>query len=212
MVGAILGGLSAIASGLSAIQNFQQSKQAERAANLFGNQLANIKETNVFRGIQSPDISSLQAQQTAAQTAQATQAIQGMGPEGAAQAANIYQAGLQQNAANMQAQAQMDYQNQMAKAQAEQDVQFRNVTAQRNVTEDRLIGAQRAAAQAKLNTQNQIQNAIGGVSMAAGDIISMSKNKTGSGSAPVSSTDEGLLQGLTRNQIAGLSNFQNPLY
>lgn len=174
MVGAILGGLSAIASGLSAIQNFQQSKQAERAANLFGNQLANIKETNVFRGIQSPDISGLQAQQTAAQTAQATQAIQGMGPEGAAQAANIYQAGLQQNAENMQRQAQMDYNTQIAKAQAEQDVQFRNVQAQRDITEARLMGAQQKASDTYNAGMAGIQGVVGGLGMAAGDIAGLS--------------------------------------
>lgn len=175
MIGAILGGLSAVASGISAIQNFQQAKQADKAAQMFGNQLANIKETNVFRGIQAPDISALQAQQTAAQTAQATQAAQGMGPEGAAQVANIYQAGLQQNAENMQRQAQIDYQNQLTKAEAEQGVQYRNLQAQRDLATARLEGAQYAKYQAKKNMQQGIQGAIGGLGMAAGDIAGLSQ-------------------------------------
>jgi hypothetical protein len=145
MIGAILGGLSAVASGISAIQNFQQAKQAQKTANMFGQQLQGIKETNALLGLKTPDISGLQAQQTAAQTAQATQAIQGMGPEGAAQAANIYQAGLQQNAENMQRQAEADFQTDLAKRQNEQQVQYRNVTAQRDLATSRLEGAQQAA-------------------------------------------------------------------
>jgi hypothetical protein len=146
MIGAILGGLSAVASGISAIQNFQQAKQAQKTANMFGQQLQGIKETNALLGLKTPDISGLQAQQTAAQTAQATQAIQGMGPEGAAQVANIYQAGLQQNAENMQRQAEADFQTDLAKRQNEQQVQFRNVTAQRDLATSRLEGAQQQAA------------------------------------------------------------------
>jgi hypothetical protein len=146
MIGAILGGLSAVASGISAIQNFQQAQQAQKSANMFGQQLQGIKETNALLGLKTPDISGLQAQQTAAQTAQATQAIQGMGPEGAAQAANIYQAGLQQNAENMQRQAEADFQTDLAKRQNEQQVQFRNVTAQRDLATSRLEGAQQQAA------------------------------------------------------------------
>jgi hypothetical protein len=173
MVGAILGGLSAVASGISAIQNFQQAKQAQRAANMFGQQLQNIKEINAFKGLQAPDISGLQAQQTAAQTAQATQAIQGMGAEGAAQAANIYQAGLQQNAENMQRQAQMNFDVDLAKRQAEQGVQQRNLQAQRDLLEARLTGSQTAAAQARMNAQQGIQGMIGGLGMVAGDIAGL---------------------------------------
>jgi hypothetical protein len=146
MIGAILGGLSAVASGISAIQNFQQAKQAQKTANMFGQQLQGIKETNALLGLKSPDISGLQAQQTAAQTAQATQAIQGMGPEGAAQAANIYQAGLQQNAENMQRQAEADFRTDLAKRQNEQQVQFRNISAERALATSRLEGAQQQAA------------------------------------------------------------------
>ena len=144
MIGAILGGLSAVASGISAIQNFQQAKQAQKSANMFGQQLQGIKETNALLGLKSPDISGLQAQQTAAQTAQAIQAVQS--PEGAAQVANIYQAGLQQNAENMQRQAEADFQTDLAKRQNEQQVQFRNVTAQRDLATSRLEGAQQQAA------------------------------------------------------------------
>ena len=173
MVGAILGGLSAVASAISIIQNNQGLQKAQKAANMWGQQLQGIKETNVFTGLKSADISGLQAQQTAAQTAQATQAIQGMGPEGAAQAANIYQAGLQQNAENMQRQAQMDYQTELAKREAEQGVQYRNVAAQRDLAAARLEGAQADVAQRRANVQQGVQGLVGGLGMAAGDIAGL---------------------------------------
>lgn len=206
MIGAILGGLSAVASGISAIQNFQQQKQAQRAANMFGQQLQNIKETNVFNGLQAPDISGLQAQQTAAQTAQATQAIQGMGPEGAGQVANLYQAGLEQNAENMQRQAQMNFDVEVAKKQAEQGVQQRNLQAQRDLGYYRLQGAQEAAAQARANKQQAIQGIAGGLGMAAGDILAMSNPYPSGESTPVSSIAEAKKRGLTDEQIQLYSN------
>jgi hypothetical protein len=179
MIGAILGGLSAVASGISAIQNFQQAQQAQKSANMFGQQLQGIKETNALLGLKSPDISGLQAQQTAAQTAQATQAIQGMGPEGAAQAANIYQAGLQQNAENMQRQAEADFQTDLAKRQNEQQVQFRNIAAQRQFKQDQLEGAQAEAAQRRANVQSGIEGLVGGLGMAGTDFLTSEKGDYG---------------------------------
>ena len=96
-----------------------------------------------------------------------------MGAEGAAQVANIYQAGLQQNAENMQRQAQMNFDVDLAKKQAEQNVQFRNVQAQRDLVESRLAGAQKASAQSRLNAQQGIQGMVGGLGMVAGDIVGL---------------------------------------
>jgi hypothetical protein len=179
MIGAILGGLSAVASGISAIQNFQQAQQAQKSANMFGQQLQGIKETNALLGLKSPDISGLQAQQTAAQTAQATQAIQGMGPEGAAQVANIYQAGLQQNAENMQRQAEANFQTDLAKKQNEQQVQYRNIAAQRQFKQDQLEGAQAEAAQRRANVQSGIEGLVGGLGMAGTDFLTSEKGDYG---------------------------------
>lgn len=174
MIGAILGGLSAVASGISAIQNFQQAKQADKAAEAFGKQLEGIKETNVFAALQAPDISSLSAQRTAQQTAGATQAVQGMGAEGAAQIANIYQAGREADAQTAQQQAQLNLNVESMKKQAEQDVQYRNIQAQRDLATARLEGAQTAAAQSKMNAQQGIQGLVGGLGMAVGDIAGLS--------------------------------------
>ena len=175
MIGAILGGLSAVASGISAIQNFQQAKQAQKTANMFGQQLQGMKETNALLGLKSPDISGLQAQQTAAQTAQATQAIQGMGPEGAAQAANIYQAGLQQNAENMQRQAEADFQTDLAKSQNEQQVQFRNTSVERALATSRLEGAQQAASDRYNAGISGVTGAVSGLGNAVAGLATSSQ-------------------------------------
>jgi hypothetical protein len=166
MIGAILGGLSAVASGISAIQNFQQAQQAQKSANMFGQQLQGIKETNALLGLKSPDISGLQAQQTAAQTAQAIQAVQS--PEGAAQVANIYQAGLQQNAENMQRQAEADFQTDLAKRQNEQQVQYRNISAERALAGSRLEGAQTAASEFKTRANENLTAGLTGLGKAIG--------------------------------------------
>ena len=166
MIGAILGGLSAVASGISAIQNFQQAQQAQKSANMFGQQLQGIKETNALLGLKSPDISGLQAQQTAAQTAQAIQAVQS--PEGAAQVTNIYQAGLQQNAENMQRQAEADFQTDLAKRQNEQQVQYRNISAERALAGSRLEGAQTAASEFKTRANENLTAGLTGLGKAIG--------------------------------------------
>lgn len=167
MIGAVLGGLSAVASGLSAIKNFQAAQDAQKSANLYGQQLAGIAEADKYKALKSADISSLAAQQTAAQTAQATQAVQGMGPEGAAQVANIYQAGLQQDAQTMTEQAKLDAQMELQKAEGAQGVEARNIAAQRAFKESQLQGAQQAAADRYNAGIAGVTGAISGLGTAA---------------------------------------------
>jgi hypothetical protein len=164
----LLGTAQALASGISIIQNLNSAQKARKEAAVYGQQLQDIKETNTLLGLKSPDISGLQAQQTAAQTAQATQAIQGMGPEGAAQVANIYQAGLQQNAENMQRQAEADFQTDLAKRQNEQQVQFRNISAERALVGSRLEGAQTAASEFKTRANENLTAGLTGLGKAIG--------------------------------------------
>ena len=129
----------------------------------------------MLSGLKTPDISGLQSQQMAAQTAQATQAVQGMGPEGAGQVANIYQAGLQQDAENMQRQAEANFQTDLAKRQNEQDVQYRNVTAQRDLATSRLEGAQTAAADRYNAGIAGVTGAISGLGNAAAGLATSSQ-------------------------------------
>lgn len=185
MVGAILGGLSAVASGISAIQNFQQARQADKAAEAFGNKLQGMMEVNKMAALQAPDLASLSRQQTAQQTAGATQAIQGMGAEGAAQIANIYQAGREAEAQTAQQQAQINLDVESTKAQAAQNIEYRNLERQRELEAMRLQGAQQKAAEKRMAGQQAIGGLIGGLGMAAGDIAGLTNYKPGS--APASS-------------------------
>ena len=180
MVGAILGGLSAVASGISAIQNFQQAKQAQKAAEAFGNKLQGMMEVNKMAALQAPDLAALSRQQTAQQTAGATQAIQGMGPEGAAQIANVYQAGREAEAQTAQQQAQINFDVEAAKAQAAQNIEYRNLERQRELETARLEGAQADLDQRRKNTQDLLGQTIGGLGMAAGDILGLSAFDYGS--------------------------------
>lgn len=173
MVGAILGGLSAVASGISAIQNFQQAKQADRAAQAFADNLKGMLEVDKMAALQAPDLAALSSQQTAQQTASATQAVQGMGAEGAAQIANIYQAGQQAEAQTAQQQAALNLDVEAMKAQAAQNVEFRNLERQREFEAMRLMGAQERAAEKRLAGQQAIGGLIGGIGMAAGDIAGL---------------------------------------
>jgi hypothetical protein len=167
MIGAVLGGLSAVASGLAAIKNFQSAQDAQKSANLYGQQFAGISEADKYKALKSRDISSLAAQRTAAQTAQATQAVQGMGPEGAAQVANIYQAGLQQDAQTAMDQAAMDAQMELKKAEGAQGVEARNIAAQRAFKTSQLEGAQTAASDLYNAGIAGVTGAISGLGTAA---------------------------------------------
>jgi len=146
MIGAILGGLSAVASSIAAIKNFQSAQDAQKSANLYGQQFAGITETDKYKAVKSADISSLLNQQTAAQTSQAIQAVQGMGPEAAAGVVGIIN--QQSNEANLKAQeeqAKLDAQIALSKAEGAQGVEARNIAAQRDLATSRLEGAQQAA-------------------------------------------------------------------
>jgi hypothetical protein len=162
----LLGTAQALASGISIIQNLNSAQKARKEAAVYGQQLQDIKETNTLLGLRAPDISGLQAQQTAAQTAQSIQAVQS--PEGAAQVANIYQAGLQQNAENMQRQAEADFQTDLAKRQNEQQVQYRNISAERALAGSRLEGAQTAASEFKTRANENLTAGLTGLGNAIG--------------------------------------------
>ena len=174
MISAILGGATAIASGISAIQNFQQAKVDSQAAAAAANRLMGLQEQNKMAALQAPDISSLKSQQNAQQAATATQALQGMGPEGAANVANLYQASLQDQAQTAQDQAAMNAQVEQMKAQSAQGVESRNIANQRAVEEARLQGAQQSAADRRSAGNAAIGGIASGLGMAAEDIIAMS--------------------------------------
>lgn len=174
MVGAILGGATALASGISAIVNFQQAKTDSKAAEAAANRLMGMQEVDKMAALQTPDLASLARQQTAQQTAGATQAVQGMGAEGAAQIANIYQAGREAEAQTTKDQAALNLDVEAMKAQAAQNVEFRNLERKREIETARLAGAQQSAADKRAAGMSGIEGAFAGAGMAVEDIIAMS--------------------------------------
>ncbi len=175
MIGAILGGATALASGISAITNFAQAKKDSQAAEAAANRMMGMQETDKMAALQSPDLSSLRLQQTAQQAATATQALQGMGAEAAiGGVANLQQGIAQETAQTTMDQAAMDAQIAQLKAQAAQNIEYRNLERKREIEAARLAGSQQSAADRRAAGMSGIEGAFAGAGMAIQDIIAMS--------------------------------------
>jgi hypothetical protein len=170
MIGAIIAGAGALVSAGMAIKNNQNSRAASEAAAVYANQLKGMKETNLMAALQSPDIMKLLNQQTAQQAASATQAIQGGGPEAAAQIAALNKGVLDANAEAAIMQSKQNYQRDAAVLTNAQEVENRNIIAQRALVNSQLAGSQKAAANYANMASNNIEGAISGLSTAAGGL------------------------------------------
>jgi hypothetical protein len=153
-----------------AIKNNQNSRAASEAAAVYANQLKGMKETNLMAALQSPDIMKLLNQQNAQQAASATQAIQGGGPEAAAQIAALNKGVLDANAEAALMQSKQNYQRDAAVLTNAQEVENRNIIAQRALVNSQLTGSQKAAANYADMASKNIEGAISGLSTAAGGL------------------------------------------
>jgi hypothetical protein len=167
MIGAIIAGAGALVSAGMAIKNNQNSRAASEAAAVYANQLKGMKETNLMAALQSPDIMKLLNQQNAQQAASATQAIQGGGPEAAAQIAALNKGVLDANAEAALMQSKQNYQRDAAVLANAQEVENRNITEQRKLVNSQLAGSQKAAANYANMASNNIEGAISGLGTAA---------------------------------------------
>jgi hypothetical protein len=143
-----------------------------------------MKETNLMAALQSPDIMKLLNQQTAQQAASATQAIQGGGPEAAAQISALNKSVLDANAEAAIMQAKQDYQRDAVVLDNAQEVEDRNMKAQRELVKSQLTGSQKAAANYADMASGNIEGAISGLGTVAGaldpDILAyLNKKKVG---------------------------------
>lgn len=173
--GVVLGGATALWSGVSAIINFQQAKTDAKSAEAAAKRLMGMEEVDKMAAIQTQDISSLSRERTARQTAEATQAFQGMGPEAAiGGVANLYQAGREAEAQTAEKQAALNLDVEMAKAQAAQGVEWRNLERKREIEAARLAGAQLSASDRRTAGLNDLTGVFSGAGMVAQDIIAMS--------------------------------------
>jgi hypothetical protein len=170
-------------------------KGAEKAAQGYASKLMNISESNKMASLQTPDLSSLGYQQTQRQMADATQALQGMGPEGAASVANLTQAGIQQQAETTQQQAEANFKRDEKVLTAAGDIERRRVEREAEMLKSQLTGAQMARADAQSAMASNIQGAFGSLSAGLGDTASSEdffdwmksrKNKSNSNSVDMS--------------------------
>lgn len=175
MIGAILGGATALWSGVSAIMNFQQAKTDAKDAEATAKRLMGMEEVDKMAALQSTDLSKVRLDKTAQQAASLTQALQGMGAEAAiGGAANLQQGIAQETAQTTMDQAAMDAQLAQLKAQSAQGVEYRNLERRREIEAARLAGAQQSAADRQKAGLNDIAGAFTGAGMAIEDIIAMS--------------------------------------
>jgi hypothetical protein len=154
---------SGVMSGAQAINNFQKAKKAEKQAMVLGNQMNAMKIKDAYASLQAPDIATAQYNETMRQASQATQALQGMGPEGAGQIANLNQSILQQNAQTTADQAALNYDRDRAVAEGRnQNAQYEYNMQMQNL-QNRIEGAQGAATAGRQNAMSAVAGGIEGI-------------------------------------------------
>lgn len=171
MVGAIIGGLSAVASGISALQNFQRAKTAEKSAKMYTDQLMGLTEQNKLKGLSVPDLSSLGYDRTAQAQAASMEAIKGMGGAGMGLVPVINQQAIEQQAQITQDQAGLMYNRDLAVADQEAAIEGRRITRQAGILEEQAIGSQMAAADARTAGNEAVEGIFSSLGSAGKDIF-----------------------------------------
>lgn len=164
-MGAAIGGLQALAGAIQGIKGLQDQKAAQKAMQTYSNQLMGLTEVNQLKGWQVPDLASLRSQGTDQAQSQAIKAIQGMGPEGAAQIANLNQSVLQDQAQTAQDQAKLMYERDKAVAAEQSRIEKDKLVRQEDVLGQRIQGAGMAQAQAQNRTAAGVSSALTGLGM-----------------------------------------------
>jgi len=153
-----LGGLGLSAG--QAIKGAQQKKQANLAAKNAAGALKGLQETDMYSGVQSPDIAKLAQQMAAQENASALSVAKDMGAEGAAQVPGMVQANNQSMLQASQAQAQQDYARDTFVAGGKQDVEARNIARKSDALQSELQGAQIAANEGQDMMMQGLQGAV----------------------------------------------------
>lgn len=168
----ILGGISAAGSAMNIIQGSNAKGEAQQAAAKAAQSIAQMQEADRFKNLEVPTLGLEMAQQNVqARQAQQLQGLQDIGAAGVLGGLTaLNQQGQQQDLA-LAAQAQeAQYARDLAQAQNAQGVEQRNIARQNALEQQRLIGAQGAAAYG----QSQINAGIQGLAETAGSVLSQS--------------------------------------
>jgi hypothetical protein len=146
-IGVAMGALQLITGAVQGIKGQQEKKAAEKAMKSYSNRLQGLPETNMLRGLSVPDISSLKFQENMQAVFGATEAMKGMGPEGAAQIANLNQSVLQDQAQTAQDQAKLMYDRDLTVAGEDSRIQEDKTKRQADLLKMQITGAGMAQAQ-----------------------------------------------------------------
>jgi hypothetical protein len=168
----ILGSIAAGGSALNIIQGSNAKGEAQQAAAKAAQSIAQMQEADKFRNLQVPTLGLEMAQQNV--QARQAQQLQGLRDIGAAGVLGGLTALNQQGQAEdlaLSAQAQeAQFERDYVQAQNAQGVEQRNLTRQAALEQQRLIGAQGAAAAG----QGQINAGIQGLAQTAGNVMAQS--------------------------------------
>jgi hypothetical protein len=164
----VMGALSLGKNLADSIKANKQAKSAEAAAKQYAQDYKNIEEINYMAALQAPDISKMQQEEAARATQMSIQAMQEMGPEGAAQVGNIVEAQRQANLKTAQQQGILEQQVQQKVLGTQQQLEGKRAAREENVALMGLQGAQMAG----IDAQNRKTLAVEGMFGAGEQIIS----------------------------------------
>jgi hypothetical protein len=169
---AILGSIAAAGAATSIIQGANAKAEANQAAGKAAQSIAQMQEADRFKSLQLPTLGLEMAQQNVqARQAQQLQGLQDIGAAGVLGGLTALNQQGQAEDLALSAQAQeAQYARDFAQAQNAQGVEQRNLARQAALEQQRLTGAQAAAAYG----QSQINSGIQGLAQTAGNVLAQS--------------------------------------
>lgn len=169
---AILGSIAAAGAATSIIQGANAKAEANQAAGKAAQSIAQMQEADRFKSLQLPTLGLEMAQQNVqARQAQQLQGLQDIGAAGVLGGLTALNQQGQAEDLALSAQAQeAQYARDFAQAQNAQGVEQRNLSRQAALEQQRLTGAQAAAAYG----QSQINSGIQGLAQTAGNVLAQS--------------------------------------
>jgi len=172
------GGLALSAAQM--VKANKDQKAAQSAANLAAATIKSTKQQNAFKAMQAPDVASLAQQSNLQSQAQSVQALQEMGPEGAAMIAGIDMNARQGNLEAASQQGQVNFQRDQMQAQAQQNVNRDKYLTDTNMEMQRLQGAQQEDVNAQANKNAAITGmftGLGGIASGLGEAMPLYMEK-----------------------------------
>lgn len=161
--------IAAGGAAYSIIQGANAKAEAEQAAGKAAQSLAQMQEADKFRNLQVPTLGLEMAQQNVqARQAQQLQGLQDIGASGVLGGLTALNTQGRAEDLALSAQAQQaQYARDLAQAENAQSVEQRNMARQTSLEQQRLTGAQAAAAYG----QQQINSGIQGLAQTAGNVL-----------------------------------------